>query len=72
MEMIAILENLLGRKARIDRKPFHSADMLETSADISKARALLEWEPLIDLEEGLARSVDWYQRNRDWLKSVEV
>jgi nucleoside-diphosphate-sugar epimerase len=71
-EMIALLEQLLGRSAVIDRKPFHSADMLETSADIGKARSLLEWEPQIDLEEGLAKSVEWYLQNQSWLRDVAV
>jgi nucleoside-diphosphate-sugar epimerase len=34
--------------------------------DIGKARRLLGWEPTVDLEEGLARTVEWYRaRERD-------
>lgn len=71
-EMIAILESLLGKAAVIDRKPFHSADMLETAADITKARQLLHWEPQVDLEDGLARTVAWHQHNQDWLANMAV
>lgn len=58
--VLSQLENLLGKKAKYDLKPFHIADLKETWADISKAEKLLEWKPKISLEEGLKRSVDWY------------
>jgi nucleoside-diphosphate-sugar epimerase len=66
------LEELLGKKAKIDHKPFHVADLMETWADISKAKRLLGWEPKISLEEGLKKSVEWYMDNQDWLKEVQL
>jgi UDP-glucuronate 4-epimerase len=66
------LEKLIGRKAKIDHKPFHVADLMETWADISKARSLLDWEPQVSLDEGLEKSVQWYMDNRHWLKEVQV
>ncbi len=71
-EMIRILESLLGKKAKLDCRPFHSADMKETSADVSKARRLLDWKPTVDLGEGLKESVDWYRSNLDWMQDIEV
>ena len=70
--IISRLEELLGNKAVIDHKPFHIADLMETSADIEKAKKLLGWEPNISLDEGLKKSVDWYLENREWLKSIKV
>jgi nucleoside-diphosphate-sugar epimerase len=70
--MISKLEELLGKKAKIDYKPFHVADLMETSADISKAKRLLGWEPQVSLEEGLEKSVQWYLDNQHWLKEVQV
>lgn len=32
--------------------------------DIDKARKLLDWEPAVDLEEGLKRTIDWYRERR--------
>jgi UDP-glucuronate 4-epimerase len=72
IQVIRELERLLGREARIDWQPFHQADMLETSADISKARTLLDWEPRVGLKEGLERTVDWYRRNAGWIRHVPV
>ena len=36
--IISKLEELLGNKAKIDHKPFHIADLMETWADIEKAK----------------------------------
>jgi UDP-glucuronate 4-epimerase len=70
--IIAKLEELLGKKAKIDHKPFHVADLMETWADISKAKNLLGWEPQVSLDEGLEKSVQWYMENQHWLKEVQV
>ena len=70
--IITKLEELLCKKARIDHKPFHVADLMETWADISKAKNLLGWEPQVSLEEGLEKSVQWYLGNQNWLKELQV
>jgi UDP-glucuronate 4-epimerase len=70
--IISTLEELLGKKAMIDHKPFHVADLMETWADISKAKNLLGWEPQVSLDEGLEKSVQWYLDNQNWLKEVQV
>ena len=70
--IISKLEELLGKKAKINHKPFHVADLLETWADISKAKNLLGWEPQVSLDEGLEQSVQWYMDNQHWLKEVQV
>ena len=40
-------------------------------ADYSKVTALCGWEPKVDIEEGLRRTVDWYVANREWWDAVE-
>ena len=70
--IISKLEELLGKKAMIDHKPFHVADLMETWADISKAKNLLGWEPQVSLDEGLEESVEWYFNNQNWLKEIIV
>ena len=70
--IIEKLETLIGKKAKIDYKPFHIADLMETWADIEKARNLLGWKPKVSLDEGLEKSVSWYMQNREWLKEVKV
>jgi UDP-glucuronate 4-epimerase len=70
--IIEKLESLIGKKAVIHHKPFHIADLMETWADIEKAKNLLHWEPKVSLDEGLEKSVSWYMQNREWLKEVQV
>jgi nucleoside-diphosphate-sugar epimerase len=70
--VIGKIEEYLGKKAIIDQKPFHKADIKATWADIGKAAGLLGWTPEVGLEEGLRRTVDWYLENRSWLKEVRV
>ena len=70
--VIEKLEALIGKKAKIDHQPFHIADLMETWADISKAKRLLDWGPKVSLKEGLGKSVSWYMKNREWLKDVQV
>lgn len=68
--MIELLEGLLGKKARIERRPSHAADVDRTWADIGRAREVLGWEPAITLEEGLSRLVAWYEANREWAREI--
>ncbi len=68
--LISTVERLLGKKATIENRPFHKADMTETMADITKARAILGWEPKTDLDTGLEETVRWYIANREWTSTV--
>ncbi|MCK4910290.1 MAG: GDP-mannose 4,6-dehydratase [Thermodesulfovibrionales bacterium] len=70
--MIGKIENLLGKKAVINEKPFHKADMMETWADITKAKELLGWEPKIGFDEGFEATVRWHTDNRDWIRDIKV
>lgn len=38
-------------------------DIKHSNADISKAKAYLDYEPLYSFDEGLVRCIDWYKRN---------
>lgn len=70
--MIEKLEKLLGKKAKLEFKPFHIADVKSTYADISKAKSLLDWKPTISLDEGLEQCVKWYRDNQPWAGSIEL
>ncbi len=59
-DLIVAIENVLGKKAKINRLPEQPGDMPLTCADISKARELLGYEPTTRLRDGLPRFVDWF------------
>ena len=60
-ELIALLEKELNARAIIDRQPQQPGDVPQTFADISKARALLGYEPKTQIEAGVHRFVEWFQ-----------
>jgi UDP-glucuronate 4-epimerase len=63
-ELIEKLEAVSGKKATIRRCPEQPGDMPATWADISKARDLLGYSPDTNIDEGLAKFVDWYRSSR--------
>jgi len=71
-EMISLVEHYLGKKARVRREPFQKTDMMATWADIGKAKRLLDWEPQVPLSEGIGKTVDWYLKNREWLRNIHI
>jgi len=62
-EGIRIVEEIIGRPAKIARKPKRSGDQLRTHANIEKARAMLGYEPAITPREGLEHEVEWYRQH---------
>ena len=60
-ELISLLERELDTHAIIDRQPPQPGDVPQTFADISKARALLGYDPKTQIEEGLHRFVEWFR-----------
>ena len=60
-EAVALIEDLTGRQAVIERGPPRPGDQMHTRADIGKARRLLGYDPSTPVREGLARQVAWQQ-----------
>lgn len=59
-ELIVEIEKALGKKAEIERLPEQQGDMPLTSADISKARSLLGYNPQTKIADGIPKFVAWY------------
>ncbi len=59
-EGIALIEQIMGKKAKFDMRPKRPGDQLHTCANIAKARQLLNYTPHTQLEDGLKAEVDWY------------
>jgi UDP-glucuronate 4-epimerase len=60
-ELISLLEKELDTHAIIERQPPQPGDVPQTFADVSKARALLNYQPKTQIEEGLHRFVEWFR-----------
>ena len=61
MDYVRVLEQCLGRKAVVDLLPMQDGDVPETDADVSKLVGDFGASMSIDIEEGIARFVDWYR-----------
>ncbi len=72
MDAIRLVEELVGKKASIEYKPRHPADVLATWADIGKAEGLLGWRPQTSFADGVAGLIAWYQANREWARNVST
>ncbi|MBQ6599667.1 MAG: GDP-mannose 4,6-dehydratase, partial [Lentisphaeria bacterium] len=53
---------LTGSRSRIICEPLPADDPKQRRPDISKARELLQWEPKTPLREGLAKTIEYFDR----------
>ena len=56
---------LASSSSHIEHVPWKQADVELRIPNIDKAKELLAFQPLIDLEEGLLRTIYWYRRHLD-------
>jgi UDP-N-acetylglucosamine/UDP-N-acetylgalactosamine 4-epimerase len=62
------LKSFAGSKLDAIHGPDRKGDVKHSLADISKANALLNYKPAISVEDGLAKTFDWYKDHIDWMK----
>jgi len=58
-EMISTIEDVLGKKAQINRLPLQQGDVIKTVSDITKAQKLLCYKPKTNLKEGIRKFIEW-------------
>jgi UDP-glucuronate 4-epimerase len=63
-ELIAIIEDVVGKKAVIDRQPLQPGDVPITYADITRAARDLDYAPTTPVRDGVARFWAWYRAHR--------
>ena len=61
-DFIRLIEDVVGKEAIIVQEPPKPGDMPITHADITKARNLLNYEPVVSVREGMERFWTWYRR----------
>ena len=67
-DVIGLIEEALGKPARIEYEERHPADPLMTWADTGQARDVLGWTPTVGIAEGIRRTIEWYLANREWAR----
>jgi len=63
--LIHLLEETLGKRAKIKRLPMQPGDVPITFAEISKAKTYLGYQPRVTIEEGISLFVKWYRKLAD-------
>jgi dTDP-glucose 4,6-dehydratase len=62
IELARKVITLTGSRSAIERKPLPEDDPRVRRPDISRARRILGWEPVIDLEEGLKKTIAFFAK----------
>ncbi|HUP39081.1 MAG TPA: SDR family oxidoreductase [Vicinamibacterales bacterium] len=55
------MRKAIGSGLEVKYGPTRHGDVKDSQADITRARTLLGYEPLVSLEEGLKKTIDWYR-----------
>ena len=61
LELASLVIEMTGSRSPIVHRPLPRDDPRQRQPDISKARALLGWEPGVALDDGLAKTVAYFQ-----------
>lgn len=65
--ILALAEKIIeltGSKSIIEHKPLPSDDPIQRQPDISKARETLKWEPTVQLEDGLKKTIEYFRAKK--------
>ncbi|MDP1794797.1 MAG: GDP-mannose 4,6-dehydratase, partial [Acidimicrobiales bacterium] len=63
LELIALLETILGKELTRDHQPARTGDVRHSQADQTKLRSLFPDVAAVSLEEGLRRTIAWFAAN---------
>ena len=61
--IIGMINQLLGKNVKPIYAPARAGDVKHSLADITAAKKLIGFKPVMLFREGLEKSIDWYRRN---------
>lgn len=67
MTVLALAKKIIeltGTKSKIEFKPLPVDDPKVRRPDITKAKMLLNWQPKVNLKEGLKKTIDWFREKQ--------
>ena len=62
LDFIKKIEKYSGLNAKIKNLPMQAGDILKTKANINNAKKLIGYNPKTDLDTGVKKFVNWYQK----------
>jgi UDP-glucuronate decarboxylase len=69
LELAEKVIELIGSKSKIIKEPLPEDDPKQRKPDISKAKKFLNWEPSVNLEEGLKKTIEYFRVNAGKLRA---
>jgi UDP-glucuronate decarboxylase len=61
-ELAEIVIRLTGSRSKLVKRPLPADDPLQRCPDITQAKAVLGWEPTVPLEQGLGKTIAFFDR----------
>jgi dTDP-glucose 4,6-dehydratase len=61
LELAKRIQRLTGSASPIVFQPLPQDDPRVRQPDITRARTLLGWEPRVDVDEGLGKTIQWFR-----------
>jgi UDP-glucuronate decarboxylase len=61
LELAETVLRLTSSKSRLEFRPLPQDDPVRRKPDITKAKALLDWEPKVALEDGLKETISYFK-----------
>ena len=71
-DVIRLIEARSKKKLKTTKAAPALGDMVTSMADVSRAKAVLDWEPQVGLAEGIRRTVAWHKQNRDFASTINL
>jgi nucleoside-diphosphate-sugar epimerase len=62
LEFASAIIKATGSKSKIIHKPLPQDDPQQRKPDITRAKKILDWEPVVTLEAGLAAAIEYFAK----------
>jgi UDP-glucose 4-epimerase len=60
-QLFEVMRKLVGATVTPEYQELRQGDVRDSQADITKARELLGYQPIVSFEEGLRKTIEWYR-----------
>jgi len=70
LDIVSMLNNILGKDLKPEFVPKRAGDVRKTYADITGLQDKLGLKKLVDFEEGLKKTVEWFAKNKEGLLKI--
>jgi len=72
LQLVRYLAKIAGSAIEPIHAPERAGDVKHSLADISKAKTLLGYDPIVSVEEGLRKTYEWYKLKNEQIKTKSV